>query len=203
MKGKYLGINTDPLRPRWRGFSFALHLLRVQGFYFCPATIQPNTSVYSAFCVVHATIPPTPQNSAQGFAGASPAIAPAQPPTIPDRYNEPLHHLRHAGGHTNARTRSTDTRYHRHAGTLCRSGQAVYYNKVYKRVQRCAPLRGQRLHLSIWQGSARRGLDASHARRLEIWHRVSGQGGRAARNHWRLSPHLFSGFRPIANKGEQ
>lgn len=25
----------------------------------------------------------------------------------------------------------------------------------------------------------------------------------AARNHWRLSPHLFSGFRPIANKGEQ
>ena len=67
------------------------------------------------------------------------------------------------------------------------------------------------------QGSARRGLDASHTRRLAVWHRVGGQGGRsgtlhpagqssgggAARNHWRLSPHLFSGFRPIANKGEQ
>ena len=26
---------------------------------------------------------------------------------------------------------------------------------------------------------------------------------RAARNHWRLSPQLFSGFRPIANKGQQ
>ena len=26
---------------------------------------------------------------------------------------------------------------------------------------------------------------------------------RAARNNWRLSPQLFSGFRPIANKGEQ
>lgn len=38
-------------------------------------------------------------------------------------------------------------------------------------------LRGQRLHL----------------------YRVSP----AARNHWRLLPHLFSGFRPIANKGEQ
>nr|DAW19806.1 MAG TPA: hypothetical protein [Caudoviricetes sp.] len=25
----------------------------------------------------------------------------------------------------------------------------------------------------------------------------------AARNHWRLSPHLFSGFRPIANRGQQ
>ena len=49
--------------------------------------------------------------------------------------------------------------------------------------------------------------------------RVSGQGGRsgtlhpagqssgkarrAARNHWRLSPHLFSGCRPIANRGQQ
>ena len=62
-----------------------------------------------------------------------------------------------------------------------------------------------------------RGLDASHARRLEVWHRVSCQGRapstrrgspatrarRAARNHWRLSPHLFSGFRPIANRGQQ
>lgn len=26
---------------------------------------------------------------------------------------------------------------------------------------------------------------------------------RVARNYWRLSPHLFSGFRPIANKGQQ
>lgn len=25
----------------------------------------------------------------------------------------------------------------------------------------------------------------------------------AARNYWRLSPHLFSGFRPIANRGQQ
>ena len=26
---------------------------------------------------------------------------------------------------------------------------------------------------------------------------------RAARNHWRLPPHLFSGFRPITNRGQQ
>ena len=26
---------------------------------------------------------------------------------------------------------------------------------------------------------------------------------RAARNHWRLAPYLFSGFRPIANRGQQ
>lgn len=42
--------------PTLAGFSFVLHLLRVQGFLFCPATIQPNTSVYSVFCTVHAEL---------------------------------------------------------------------------------------------------------------------------------------------------
>lgn len=78
-------------------------------------------------------IPPTLQNSAQGLTAAFPAIMPAQQPAITDRYNKPLHRPRNAGGHTSARTRSTDTRYHRHAGTLCRSAQTAYYNKVYKR----------------------------------------------------------------------
>lgn len=37
---------------------------------------------------------------------------------------------------------------------------------------------------------------------------VQGQSGwavqrRAARNHWRLVPQLFSDFRPIANRGQQ
>ena len=32
---------------------------------------------------------------------------------------------------------------------------------------------------------------------------AAGRQGRAARNHWRLSPQLFSGFRPIANRGQQ
>ena len=36
------------------------------------------------------------------------------------------------------------------------------------------PLMGQRLRLSIWQGSARRGLDTSHARRLAVWHHPPG-----------------------------
>lgn len=44
--------------PTLAGFSFVLHLLRVQGFLFCPATIQPNTSVYSVFCTVHAVYSP-------------------------------------------------------------------------------------------------------------------------------------------------
>lgn len=56
------------------------------GFFFCPAAIQPNTSVYSAFCAVNAVIQPPQQNSAQGFTVAFLAIAPAQLPTIPDRH---------------------------------------------------------------------------------------------------------------------
>lgn len=45
--------NSQP-RPRWRGFSFALHLLKVQGFSFCLAAYQPRASVYSGFYSIHA-----------------------------------------------------------------------------------------------------------------------------------------------------
>ena len=127
--------------PAHAGGAFLLPCIQPgAGLSFSPNVIQPHTSVYSVFCRVNAIIPPTPQNSAQGFTVAFPAIAPAQPPTIPDRHNKPLHRLRHAGGHTRARTRSIDTRYHRHAWTLHRSAQAAYYNNVYKRVQGCAPV---------------------------------------------------------------
>ena len=162
-------------------------ILTGAGLLFCPDAIQPHTIVYSVFCRVNAIISPTPQNSTQGFTAAFPSIAPAQPPTIPDRRNKPLCRLRHAGGHTRARTRSTDTRYHRHAGTLYRSAQPAYYNKVYKRVQGCAML---------W----------IHARRCSIPQTMPARRGSpatGARNHWRLSPHLFSGFCPIANRGQQ
>lgn len=100
---------------------------------------------------------------------------------------------------------------------------AAYYNNVYKRVQGRALSWIHARRYSISQTMpARRGLDTSNARRLEVWHRVSSQPGRdgilapstrrgspaagerrAARNHWRLPPQLFSGCRPIANKGKQ
>lgn len=102
-------------------------------------------------CRVNAIIPPAPQNSAQGFIAAFPAIVPAQLPTIPDRQKRILYRLRHTGGHTRARTHSTDTRYHRHAGTLYRSAQTAYYNKVYKRAGHASPA-GQLLPCAdCWQ----------------------------------------------------
>lgn len=118
-----------PPRPRWRGFSFALHPTRCRAFLLHRCNIATYKRLQCVFPFIH----PTPQNSLQGFAAVFPAIVHTQPPTILDQHNKRLHHLRHAGAHTRAWTRSAYTGYHRHAGTLCRPAQAAYYNKVYKR----------------------------------------------------------------------
>lgn len=120
------------------------------GLLFCSDAIQPHTSVYSVFCRVDAIIPPTPQNSIHGFTAAFPAIAPVQPPAITARHKRLLYHLRHGGAHTSARTRSTDTRYHRHAGTLGRSVQPpiiIRYIRGRSIPQTVPAAAGQRLHL--------------------------------------------------------
>lgn len=118
------------------------------------------------------------------------------------------------------RTRSTDTRYHRHAGTLHRPAQAVYYNNVYKRVRGCAcyrsmpdsaadrrPCQPGGVSMLPTPGGLQSGTgSAVRAGSLPPppGGAVQQQGhGGAARNHWRLSPHLFSGYRPIANRGQQ
>lgn len=59
---------------RVAGLFFCLASVEGAGLLFCPAAMQPHTSVYSGFCIIHATIPPTLQNSAQGFAGSFPSI---------------------------------------------------------------------------------------------------------------------------------
>lgn len=161
----------------WPGFSFALHLLRVQGFYFCPDTIQPHTSVYGVFYAVHATYTAHDTRPTQAA-----ILPPVQRWSVSQR-------------------RSTSSAYQIPVPrrTLYRSAQLPYYNKVYK---------GAAVRSCYRSIPARRGLDTSHAR-LKPWHRISLALtwhyafflARAARNHWRLSPYLFSGFRPIANRG--
>ena len=56
------------------GLFFCLASAEGAGLLFCPAVIQPHTSVYSVFCAINAVIQPTLQNSAQGFTAAFPAI---------------------------------------------------------------------------------------------------------------------------------
>ena len=115
------------------GLFFCLASDTVQGFSFARMQYSPAQAFTACFVLSMQFIPPMPQSSAHGFTVAFPAIAPAQQPTIQDRHKRLQCHLRHAGGHTRARTRSTDTRYNRHAGTLHRSAQTAYYNNVYKR----------------------------------------------------------------------
>lgn len=135
--------SADPLSistpPTLAGLFFCLASAEGAGLLFCPAAIQPHTSVYSEFCAVHAVTPPTPQNSAQGFTGAFPAIVSAQPPTIPNRRNKPLHSLRHAGAPTSARTLCTDTRYQHHTGRFTGQNSRPIIIR-YIRVQGVRPL---------------------------------------------------------------
>ena len=69
-------------RPRWRGFSFALHLLRVQGFYFVLLQYSHTQAFTVRFVSSIQFIPQTPQNSAQGFTVGFPEICPILPPQI-------------------------------------------------------------------------------------------------------------------------
>lgn len=97
------------------GFFFCLASAEGAGLFFCPAKIQPNTSVYSAFCSVHAsyTTHATKQCTRlyRRFSGYLPCFA-----AIVWRCIQ-LYHTACA---------TLDAR------TLCRPAQPPYYNKVYK-----------------------------------------------------------------------
>lgn len=56
------------------GLFFCLASTEGVGLLFCTAAIQPHTSVYSAFCAIHAVVQPTQQNITRGFTAAFPAV---------------------------------------------------------------------------------------------------------------------------------
>lgn len=177
-----------------------MHLLGVQGFYFCPATYELPTSVYSGFYSVHAIIQPKCQNRLQGFTAAFPLICPIPAHTIQQIHKPPIHRLRHAGGHTIKRCTRTDTRHQRHARTLYSSAQPPHYNKVYKGtrvrpvIDPCPAGQHSTDHASS-NGSARHTPPGGAVQQQERGRRRGTIGGKP--------PLLFSGFRPIANRGQQ
>lgn len=114
------------------GLFFCLAPAEDAGLLFCPAAIQPHTSVYSGFYPVHAVIQHTPQNGAQGFTGAFPVACPILQPQIPDRHKLLKYRLCRAGAYHSAAAPPAHTRYQRHTRTLYRPAQPPYYNKVYK-----------------------------------------------------------------------
>lgn len=166
------------------GLFFCLASAEGAGLFFLPGGVQAKYKrLQHVLCSPCRVIQHTLQNSSHGFTGAFPLICPIPAHTIQQTHKPPIHRLRHAGGHTVKRCTSTDTRHYRHAGHC--TGQR----------SRPIIIRYIRVQGSAW--------------RLEIWHRVSNQSmagrgqeqGRGTTGG--LPPHLFSGFRPIANKGQQ
>lgn len=113
------------------GLFFCLASAEGAGLLFCPIAIQPDTIVYSVFCTVHAVIPPTPQNNAQGFTGAFPSICHI---LCLLSGGASCYAVQPAPLWSVSQRRSTSSAYQipTPRRTLYRSAQAAYYNKVYK-----------------------------------------------------------------------
>lgn len=189
------------------GLFFCLASAEGAGLLFFPATIQPNTSVYNGFSAINAiyTTHITKQRTGlyRRFSGylthfAAHDARPTQAAIIPPapRWSVSQH-------------RNTSSTYQipPPRRTLYRPAQPPYYNKVYKGaavrtlvMDPCQTVQHIADHDSLAGSapivcgslvSATPGAPAEWSAR------------RAARNHWRLPPYLFSGFRPIANRGQQ
>lgn len=94
--------------------------------------------------------------------------------------------------------------------TLYRPAQPPYYNKVYKGAAVCLCYRSMpdgATHRRPCQPGGVSMLPTPGISMAPGWPGISLAlcflPGTAARNHWRLPPYLFSGFRPIANRGQQ
>ncbi len=180
--------------PTLAGLFFCLASAENAGLLFCPDAIQPHTSVCSGFYPVRAVYTTNAVKQRTGlYSGVSCDLPhstavytrPTQAAIIPP-----------APRWSVSQRRSTSSAYHIPSPrqTLHRSAQPPYYNKVYKGTtyrRPCQPSGVCSCYLRIsGKYCTRRGSPAAGARR-------------AARNYWRLSPQLFSGFRPIANRGQQ
>ena len=123
-------------RSEMAGLFFCLASVEGAGLLFCPAAIQPNTSVYNAFYTINTVIPPIPQNNAQGFTGAFPAICLVLPPlcggvscyTAPPVTRWSVSQRRSIS--------SAYHRYNRHAGR-CTAQHSRPIIIMYIRVRRC------------------------------------------------------------------
>ena len=148
------------------GLFFCLASSEGAGLLFCPAAIQPNTSVYSAFCAVHAVYTTSAAKQRAGLYGGISCD------------------LTHS---TTCDTRPTQAAIIPPVPrrTLYRPAQPPYYNKVYKGA-RVRPCYGSMPNSAAYRRPCQPGgvsvsTCTGSARRLAIWHQS------AARAH-RLEP---------------
>lgn len=119
--------------PTLAGLFFCLASVEGAGLLFLPATIQPHTSVYSAFCAVHAELYTTSAAKQltglyRGFSCNLPCFA----AVVWRVYPAISHRLRHAGAYHSTVAPPAHTRYKTPHRTLYGSAQPPYYNNVYK-----------------------------------------------------------------------
>ena len=163
-------------RPRHKTAHRALHGCFLRLHPLNRPRYQTDTSGYNTTCATLEGIP-----------------APGSPQPIPDTTATP-------GRCTGQHRQSIIIRYIRGQTMPAAAGQLLPSADCWQVLHPAHPLRGQpgglqsgtrsAVRAGILAPSTRRGSPAARARR-------------AARNHWRLPPHLFSGFRPIANRGQQ
>lgn len=191
------------------GLFFCLASANGAGLLFCPAAIQPHTSAFTTAFISSMQLYRPRRKTAHGALQKLFRLFAAFFRCCVAVYPAILHHLRHAGAYHSAVAPPANTRYQRHAGR---------YTGQHSRPIIIRYIRARRLLLRI---HARRCSisQTMPARRLVIWHRSAVRANRlahstrrgspaagarrAAWNHWRLPPQLFSGFRPIANRGQQ
>lgn len=182
---------------------------------FCPTAIQSHTSVYSAFCIVNATY--TANDTKQRtrlyrcfscYLTHSTAhdTRPTQADIIPPAPRRTLHKsaqppiiIRYIGGGAAVQHTADHASPAGSAAAVCGSLASAAPG---------APAEGSALpSVPGRPGGLQSGTGQRSGRTGSAWHLLPGgavqqqERGGAARNYWRLLPHLFSGFRPIANRG--
>ena len=125
-------IRSIPPGQKWPGFSFAVQLLRVQGFYFAPlqySHIQAFTARFAPSMQLYHLNSKSVYRDLQGLFRQFAAFCRRCMAGVSCYAVQPARRWR---AYKQAQSASTDTRYHRRTGTLCSSSQPPYYNKVYK-----------------------------------------------------------------------
>lgn len=174
-------IRSIPPGQKWPGFSFALHL-HGAGLFFLPCyNTAPHNCLQCVLpCKCNYTAHATKRRTGlyrrfscdpSHFTAAD--TRPTQAAIIPP-----------APRWSVSQRRSTSSAYQiptpRPDAVQASTGRPIIIR--YIRVRPLLWIHARRCSIQQTM-QARRGLDASHARRLEVWHRVSGQGGRSGTLH--------------------
>lgn len=194
------------------GFFFCLASAEGAGLFFCPAKIQPNTSVYSAFCSVHAsyTTHATKQHTGL-YRGVSVNLThsnaantrPTQAAIIPP---VPLWSVSQRRNASNVYQILAPLR------TLYRSAQPpiiIRYIRARPVMDPCQTVQHIATHDRLAAAacgslaSATPGAPVDGGQRLHLYRVSPAPSTRRRGTTGGFPPLLFSGFRPITNRGQQ